>query len=245
MDIEQAVIELGQYLDEHCLELGGIGSLEELDGFLFGIVTAPDPLLPSQWLATVWGADHAFADPELAVRLLKTLELLHQMVIHRVADWNDGAFRLLIDGVEAAADGSPVFGADPDGAPPPELTGMAWAIGFLRAFELDEDRWEAFAEEWPIADEVLNLCVELGPAPADESTASDSDPDAPPESQLAPEGRLLALEQLSIALHELYALHQQRAANRQTVRRDTPKVGRNDPCPCGSGRKYKQCCGAN
>ncbi|MBD5403693.1 MAG: preprotein translocase subunit SecA [Treponema sp.] len=28
-----------------------------------------------------------------------------------------------------------------------------------------------------------------------------------------------------------------------TVRRTTPKVGRNDPCPCGSGKKYKKCCG--
>jgi preprotein translocase subunit SecA len=28
------------------------------------------------------------------------------------------------------------------------------------------------------------------------------------------------------------------------VRRDAPKVGRNDPCPCGSGRKYKKCCGS-
>jgi len=27
------------------------------------------------------------------------------------------------------------------------------------------------------------------------------------------------------------------------VRRDTPKIGRNDPCPCGSGKKYKKCCG--
>jgi preprotein translocase subunit SecA len=27
------------------------------------------------------------------------------------------------------------------------------------------------------------------------------------------------------------------------VRRDAPKVGRNDPCPCGSGKKFKQCCG--
>jgi preprotein translocase subunit SecA len=27
------------------------------------------------------------------------------------------------------------------------------------------------------------------------------------------------------------------------VRRDTPKVGRNEPCPCGSGKKYKNCCG--
>jgi preprotein translocase subunit SecA len=30
----------------------------------------------------------------------------------------------------------------------------------------------------------------------------------------------------------------------RTVRRDEPKVGRNDPCPCGSGRKYKNCHGA-
>jgi preprotein translocase subunit SecA len=28
-----------------------------------------------------------------------------------------------------------------------------------------------------------------------------------------------------------------------TLRRDVPKVGRNDPCPCGSGKKYKKCCG--
>jgi len=27
------------------------------------------------------------------------------------------------------------------------------------------------------------------------------------------------------------------------VRREQPKVGRNDACPCGSGKKYKQCCG--
>ncbi|MEJ2582964.1 MAG: SEC-C metal-binding domain-containing protein, partial [Acidobacteriota bacterium] len=29
-----------------------------------------------------------------------------------------------------------------------------------------------------------------------------------------------------------------------TVRRNQPKVGRNDPCPCGSGKKYKKCHGA-
>ncbi len=32
---------------------------------------------------------------------------------------------------------------------------------------------------------------------------------------------------------------------REPVRRDQPKVGRNDPCPCGSGKKYKKCCGKN
>ena len=29
----------------------------------------------------------------------------------------------------------------------------------------------------------------------------------------------------------------------KTVRREQPKIGRNDPCPCGSGKKYKKCCG--
>jgi uncharacterized protein len=29
-----------------------------------------------------------------------------------------------------------------------------------------------------------------------------------------------------------------------TVKREEPKVGRNDDCPCGSGKKYKKCCGA-
>jgi preprotein translocase subunit SecA len=41
------------------------------------------------------------------------------------------------------------------------------------------------------------------------------------------------------------AHHPQATAGRpQPVRRDVPKVGRNEPCPCGSGKKYKQCHGA-
>ena len=35
------------------------------------------------------------------------------------------------------------------------------------------------------------------------------------------------------------------ASRVETIVRDQPKVGRNDPCPCGSGKKYKKCCGRN
>ncbi|MCK4774434.1 MAG: SEC-C domain-containing protein, partial [Candidatus Krumholzibacteria bacterium] len=35
----------------------------------------------------------------------------------------------------------------------------------------------------------------------------------------------------------------QKSSSRPVVR-DEQKVGRNDPCPCGSGKKYKKCCGA-
>ncbi|MEF9921802.1 MAG: preprotein translocase subunit SecA [Anaerovoracaceae bacterium] len=37
----------------------------------------------------------------------------------------------------------------------------------------------------------------------------------------------------------------ERDDKQETIRRDAPKVGRNDPCPCGSGKKYKNCCGKN
>jgi len=37
----------------------------------------------------------------------------------------------------------------------------------------------------------------------------------------------------------------ERDTHQETVRRAAPKVGRNDPCPCGSGKKYKNCCGKN
>ena len=37
----------------------------------------------------------------------------------------------------------------------------------------------------------------------------------------------------------------EKTGKQETVRREMPKVGRNDPCPCGSGKKYKNCCGRN
>jgi tetratricopeptide (TPR) repeat protein len=40
------------------------------------------------------------------------------------------------------------------------------------------------------------------------------------------------------------AARRRRGASGEPVRRAGPKIGRNDPCPCGSGKKYKRCCGA-
>ena len=50
-------------------------------------------------------------------------------------------------------------------------------------------------------------------------------------------------EEIPAAVQDAYDywLEQRRP---QTVRRETPKIGRNDPCICGSGKKFKQCCGA-
>ena len=50
------------------------------------------------------------------------------------------------------------------------------------------------------------------------------------------------------ARHRLLRTLFQKAMQREDaapmpVKRDTAKIGRNDPCPCGSGAKYKKCCG--
>ena len=37
--------------------------------------------------------------------------------------------------------------------------------------------------------------------------------------------------------------HDGKMIGQEPIRREEPKVGRNDPCPCGSGKKFKKCCG--
>ena len=44
--------------------------------------------------------------------------------------------------------------------------------------------------------------------------------------------------------HHGHSLHGHSHRHGATLVRQGPKVGRNDPCPCGSGKKHKKCCGA-
>jgi len=52
-----------------------------------------------------------------------------------------------------------------------------------------------------------------------------------------------AIEDLIVIVADLEDLTRDRRYKVETVKREEPKVGRNDPCPCGSGKKYKQCHG--
>ncbi len=53
-----------------------------------------------------------------------------------------------------------------------------------------------------------------------------------------------AMEELVVTIADLQDLTAEQRYKVETVKRETPKVGRNDPCPCGSGKKFKQCHGA-
>jgi preprotein translocase subunit SecA len=57
----------------------------------------------------------------------------------------------------------------------------------------------------------------------------------------------IALEEKQIETTEErrdYFSEEEKTEKKKPIKRNTPKVGRNDPCPCGSGKKYKKCCGA-
>jgi uncharacterized protein len=75
--------------------------------------------------------------------------------------------------------------------------------------------------------------------------AHENDPDPamrPPP--VAPEKREELLQMMIASLTVIYRYFepQRRSPLHIPRRREGPKVGRNDPCPCGSGRKYKHCC---
>jgi len=63
------------------------------------------------------------------------------------------------------------------------------------------------------------------------------------QRQQGPAGRAVHPGVISPAADPRSGIGRNAQGQQQTVKRDEQKVGRNDPCPCGSGRKYKQCCG--
>jgi uncharacterized protein len=72
----------------------------------------------------------------------------------------------------------------------------------------------------------------------------------PYDKLLSPEGREKLIVGLAAGVSGIYRYFQaQRLVqkhlvdNATTFRRSVPKVGRNALCPCGSGKKFKQCCG--
>jgi len=68
--------------------------------------------------------------------------------------------------------------------------------------------------------------------------------DAAPAAAPAPTAATARTAQSSGGTTTAVAPEQEIQLPKVTIKRDTPKVGRNDPCPCGSGKKFKHCHGA-
>lgn len=117
-----------------------------------------------------------------------------------------------------------------------------WALGFMYAVESWPEEWatprDKEAAQW--LNEALEAIVAL----------TEDDTDAPVLSVYAEDGtpsiseeRMEAYANAIWAVYDLRELWRTLGPRQQTVHK-TPTPGRNDPCPCGSGKKYKKCCGA-
>jgi uncharacterized protein len=230
-------------------------SLEMLDGFLSALVVSPTPVMPSEYLPVIWNHDpewDSMAEAEDAMRLVMGL-------------WNDIVERLQIefdeDDAEAHAEAMPLLAyppiseADQDdedsaadldggerdpfgGAPSDFPLGAAWALGFLRGVSLRQDAWEQWAGQHEFVDDDLGMLETLALFSEEQAEELGLDPaDIPSFSE-----RLEFAADLPAMLQDLNALRLGLIGTEPVRRGEQP--GRNDPCPCGSGQKFKKCCGA-
>jgi uncharacterized protein len=119
---------------------------------------------------------------------------------------------------------------------------QVWAIGFMYAVENWPDDWSAprDAQAAGMLDDALQAIVALTEDDRATPTVSMFAEDAPPSVS---DERLDDLGAAIWAVYDLRMLWKSLGPRVEQVRKaDAP--GRNDPCPCGSGRKYKKCHGA-
>ncbi len=204
--------------------------LDTLDGYLTAIVIGPATILPSQWLPDIWGAgeDDApeYESMEQAQRILE-LVMRHMNGIIWTLQYDADAFDPLLDSMVYPGDQREY------------VEGEMWAHGFMQGIELCRQDWQPLFDD-PSAMEALRPIRLLG---ADELTET--------EEALTrwPAQREEFTEQLAGSVAAIYRFWlprrqvQHASLVASTFRREGPKPGRNDPCPCGSGKKFKKCCG--
>jgi uncharacterized protein len=191
--------------------------LSELDGYLAGVVVCPELILPSEWLPAIWGRDEPpFEDESEAREVLGLIMALYNDIANRLMQ--GGAYGPLID-------------EDVDGT----FVWEFWAEGFGKALTLRPWAWSSFGErsDDDQAARAFHMLAALAMIAKDSARAKDEDDDELDAALLHAAPDLIAA---SVA-----DLHEDRIANRPRSATGS-KPGRNDPCPCGSGKKYKKCC---
>jgi uncharacterized protein len=117
--------------------------------------------------------------------------------------------------------------------------GNDWARGFMRGMHMRHDGWAELVndeEQGGCMVPVFMLHYE-----------HDEDPEMRPEP-ISPEKREEVIVHMAAGLLQAYRYFRAQrqispGAHTSEPRRSAPKVGRNDLCPCGSGKKYERCCG--
>ena len=208
----------------------------ELQGFLFTLACAPELIPPSEWLPVVFGdGDPEFESPDDAQAILEQImglyNAINRVVLEPPAQLpEDCGFRA--DALANLEEDAPIG---------------QWSRGFLRGHQWLEALWEETVPEG-LDEELGSILMTLSFfASRRMAEAFHAEASSAGQSLASMAG---ALREVFPAAISEYAhlgrtiatvLAEHDAAPGEPVRSE--KIGRNAPCPCGSGQKYKKCCG--
>jgi len=197
--------------------------LEAVDGLFCALIASPRSVMPHEYLPVIFGGTPGeagvlgdFADVQEVMALLMRY-------------WNSIAEDFERKKVHLAY----VEESGVDG-----IQGRAWARGYMRGTRLAPEGWSRIFND---ESEGLLLTVPI--------VTGEVDPKWPKEPLTRERNDELLQSMLAGAARAYRYFREDRIAYaRAAVRpepyeRASPKIGRNDPCPCGSGKKYKRCCG--
>ncbi len=224
-----------QELDHFLMDAEGLEEsmdISTLDGFLTAIVCGPKTIMPSEWMRWVWdmeGGEDApdFEDQAQAQRILGFL----------MRHMNDIAQTLN----QASEQYEPLLMENPNGGDPIPILDE-WCSGFMKGVNLDSEGWLPVIAGKP---DWMSTILLYGTEEGWETLK---------KKNLSLDEHKALAEGLPETVQKIHALwleqrRKQIAASalpdmiRREPIRNPNKVGRNDPCPCGSGRKFKQCHG--
>jgi len=207
----------------------------ELAGFVFSLCCSPEPIPEQEWLPLVFNDESpAYENDEQKTQIEAEMRAMYADIEQQV-NTEQLSLPVYCELLEPLADN---FG---DEAPV-----AYWARGFLDGHEWLCDIWEACLDDE--SDEELGAVLMILFFFADKELAENF------ASQASSDG--VTLEQLTESVADnfnqamgAYAMIGRSIKNRldaapaMPVVREEQKVGRNDDCPCGSGKKFKKCCG--
>lgn len=206
-----------------------------LDGYLAGVLVQPVEIPMEEWLGPIFGTEGAPAPgipgwtQEQHDRLLELITRRRDEMLRGILEegWFDPIIPMIEDDDGKAAEGEEA------------MQGVGyWAAGFewaLANFPQLEDAGLA-----GVPDLLDSIWRHLPEQDETQQAMTKALNDEHPLNGLDE-----AIEALVFDVVDLTQIGMGERLKVETVVRDQPKIGRNDPCTCGSGRKYKHCHGAN
>ncbi|MBI1891683.1 MAG: UPF0149 family protein [Burkholderiales bacterium] len=214
--------ELDRFLlSDRCAEDGM--TMDRLHGFLTALAIGPQQVLLAEWLPKVWGSA---AEQGPRFKSEKEAERITTLIARFM---NEIAVTMEV----APKDFEPLF-CEHEWEGKTVLDGEAWTWGFWEGIHLRADAWDPIWDS-PLAPLMESIYL-LGAEEIEEEEMALID-DPMKRHKLA-----IEVESAIPHIHRFWLPHRKSAV--APVQRDAPKVGRNDDCSCGSGKKFKKCCGA-